>query len=50
MDSDARTTQRLEGHSETRTTKGKDLDCLAEGAMTALKIDFKYLIKEYLES
>jgi hypothetical protein len=39
-----------EGHVETRTTKGKDLDCLAEGAMTALKIDFKHLLKEYLES
>jgi hypothetical protein len=38
-----------DGHSETRTTKGKDLEGLAKGAMDALKIDFKHLIGEYLK-
>ena len=37
------------GHSETRTTKGKDLDRLSEEAMKTLKIDFKHLIGEYLK-
>lgn len=39
-----------EGHTETRTTKGKDLDSLSKGAMIALKTDFKHLIGEYLKS
>jgi len=38
-----------DGHSETRTTKGKDLDSLGEGAMATLKTDFKHLIGEYLK-
>lgn len=38
-----------DGHNETRTTKGKDLDRLSYGAMDALKIEFAALLSQYLE-
>lgn len=41
--------QAWDGHVETRTTKGKDLDQLSEDEMIKFKGDFKDLIAAYLQ-